>query len=76
MTLLSIFLLDYFDSTYIKVCVGLIVFSIVLDIVWLCMYASTFWSPPIVSEHSQGEVVYLRFIVLFTLIILVIKVLV
>ena len=49
MTALSIFVLNYFDSTYLKICASLTGASIALDFVWLIMYAGSYWSLPLLS---------------------------
>ena len=37
--------MNFFDKVYIRLTLGLIVISIILDIVWLIMYAKNKWSP-------------------------------
>lgn len=73
-TILSIFLLNYFDTTYIKICMGLTSISIVLDLIWLMAYAGDYWSPPTSGMHSQNQTATLRFIVLFTVLLMAAKV--
>lgn len=72
--ILSIFLLNYFDTTYIKICMGLAAISIVLDLIWLMTYAGDHWSPPVNGVYSQNQTGTLRFIVLFTVMMMFAKV--
>ena len=44
-TVMSIFLLNYFDNTYLKLCGGISALSVVTDFAWLIMYSGSFWSP-------------------------------
>ena len=53
MTVSSIFLLDYFDKTYIKICGTLTSISSVVDFVWLIMYGGSYWNPSKFSEHNS-----------------------
>lgn len=73
-TILSIFLLKYFDSGYLRICVGLTSISIVMDLIWLMIYAGNYWSPPANSEFSQMQVPTLRAIVFFTILLMAAKV--
>lgn len=72
--ILSIFLLNYFDTVYIKICMGLTSISIVLDLIWLMAYAGDHWSPPLNGIYSQNQTGTLRFIVLFTIVMMCAKV--
>lgn len=72
--LLSIYLLNHFDNVYIKLCLALISISEVLDIIWLFMYAGLKWNPPEVGNNASYQTQYLRFIVFFTVVIIIIKV--
>jgi len=45
-SLLSIYFLGVFDKLYVRMTLGLIVTSIVMDIVWLILYAGIKWNPP------------------------------
>ena len=72
--LLSIYLLNHFDNLYIKLVLVLTAVSEVLDIIWLFMYASQKWNPPTVGNDSTYYLEYLRFIVFFTIVIIIIKV--
>ena len=72
--ILSIFLLNYFDTTYIKICMGLAAISIVMDLIWLMTYAGDHWSPPVNGVYSQNQTGTLRFIVLFTVMMMFAKV--
>lgn len=72
--LLSIYLLNHFDNIYIKFTLGTLALSLVLDIIWLFMYASQKWNPPKVGNNSSYETQYLRFIVFFTVVVIILKV--
>ena len=65
--------MNFFDKVYIRFALGLIAISIILDFVWLIMYAGSKWSPPEVSNNSSYEVGYMRFIVFLTIMLLIIK---
>ena len=65
---MSIFTLNYFDSTYLKLSTGLAAVSIAADFTWLIMYGGSFWSLPALSQHNSADSGYLKFIVLLTLI--------
>jgi hypothetical protein len=41
---MSMFVLDYFDKTYLKITAALTGVSIITDFVWLIMYAGSYWS--------------------------------
>lgn len=73
-TAMSVFMLNYFDNTYLKLCAGLAGSSVAADFTWLIMYGGNFWSPPVLSEHSSAESGYLKFIVLLTLVNIAAKV--
>lgn len=72
--LLSIYLLNQFDQIYIRLTLALLSISEILDVLWLFMYASQTWNPPTVGNNSSGQVGYLRFIVFFTICIVLLKV--
>lgn len=74
MTILSIFFLNFFDTTYIKICCGLTFISIILDLIWLIMYAADYWSPPTTGVHSQNQTGILRLVVFFTIVMMCAKV--
>jgi hypothetical protein len=71
---MSVFTLDYFDSTYLKLSAGLSGVSIAADFTWLIMYGGSYWSLPALSEHNSADSGYLKFIVLLTLINIAAKV--
>lgn len=71
---MAVFLFNYFDSTYLKLCGGLASISVVADFTWLIMYAGSFWSLSALSEHSSAESGYLKLIVLLTLVNIAAKV--
>ena len=52
---------------------GLILASIVLDVVWLCLFASQKWNPPSVGNDSIFEAGFLRFVVFFTAFLIPVK---
>lgn len=54
--LLSIYLLNHFDNLYIKLSLVLLGVSEVLDIIWLFMYASQKWNPPMVGNDPTYQV--------------------
>lgn len=72
--LLSIYLLNHFDNIYIKFTLGFLILSEVLDIIWLFMYAGQKWNPPQVGNDSSYQTQYLRFIVFFTVVVIILKV--
>lgn len=72
--LLAIYLLNHFDSTYIKVTITMLIISLILDFIWLFMYANQKWNPPSVGNDSTYQQAYMRFIVFFTVCIIVLKV--
>ena len=59
---------------YIRLTLVLLSISEILDILWLFMYASQTWNPPTVGNNSSGQVGYLRFIVFFTICLIMLKV--
>ena len=67
-------MLNHFDNVYIKLSLALIAISEVLDVVWLFMYADQNWNPPQVGNNASYLTDYLRFIVFFTVVIIMIKV--
>lgn len=74
MTSLSVFMFNYFDSTYLKLCGALSSISIIADFTWLIMYGGSYWSLSPLSQHSSAESGYLKLIVLLTLINIAAKV--
>lgn len=66
--------MNFFDKVYIRLTLGLIIISIILDIVWLIMYAKNKWSPNQVSNTSIYELGYNRFIVFFTILLIPLKI--
>lgn len=44
--------MNFFDKPYIRLTLALIVTSIVLDLVWLVMYAGPKWNQSTVSNNS------------------------
>jgi hypothetical protein len=54
---------------------GLTSMSIILDLIWLMIYAGDYWSPPAIGVHSQNLTGTLRFIVFFTVLFMFAKVL-
>lgn len=72
--MLSIYLLNHFDNVYIKFTLAVLALSLVLDIIWLFMYASQKWNPPQVGNDSSYQTQYLRFIVFFTVVVIILKV--
>ena len=66
--------MNFFDRIYIRLALALIVASVVLDIVWLIMYASSKWNPSSVSNTSEYQIGYMRFIVFFTVALIPLKI--
>lgn len=66
--------MNFFDPTYIRLTFALTSLSICLDIFWLVMYAGPKWSPSSVSNNSEYQLAYMRFIVFFTIILIPIKI--
>jgi hypothetical protein len=52
--ILSIFVMNQFDSVCIKFSLGLLIVSELLDMIWLFMNAKDFWNPPAVGISSKG----------------------
>ena len=71
--LLSLYLLNFFDKVYIRFTLALTAASVVLDLVWLILYAQVKWNPPTVSNESIYRVGYTRFIVFFTVALIPLK---
>lgn len=72
--ILSIFLVNYFDRQFVRVCLLLNGVSIVLDIVWLCVHFGTWSSPPSVSPLFAGFKGGYIFTLVMTIILLVAKI--
>ena len=72
--LLSIYLMNFFDRVYIRLTLALIAISVVLDFVWLIMYAGPKWNPPSVGNETIYQVGYTRFIVFFTVALIPLKI--
>lgn len=72
--MLSIYLMNFFDRVYIRLTLALTVVSIVLDLVWLILYAGPKWNPATVSNSSVYQLGYQRFIVFFTVALIPLKV--
>jgi len=66
--------MNFFDRTYIRLTLSLVIASIVLDFVWLAMYAGPKWSPSSVSNNTIYQIGYMRFIIFFTIILIPIKI--
>lgn len=66
--------MNYFDKIFIRLTLGLLSVSVVLDIVWLIMYSKAKWSPPAVANESIYQLGYTRFIVFFTIVLIPIKI--
>jgi hypothetical protein len=71
---MSIFTLNFFDSTYLKLSSALTGVSVVADFVWLVMYSGSYWSPSVLSEHNLSDSGYLKLIILLTIINIAVKV--
>ena len=66
--------MNYFDRIFIRLTLGLLSVSVVLDLVWLIMYSKVKWNPPTVANESIYQVGYTRFIVFFTIVLIPIKI--
>ena len=66
--------MNFFDWVYIRLTLALILVSIVLDLVWLIMYAGTKWNPAAVSNSTIYQLGYQRFIVFFTVALMPVKI--
>lgn len=66
--------MNFFDRPYIRLTLALIVASVILDLVWLILYASSKWNPSDVSNNSIYQVGYMRFIVFFTIALIPLKI--
>lgn len=66
--------MNFFDKVYIRLTLALLAVSVILDLVWLIMYAGQKWSPPSVSNTSEYEVGYMRFIIFFTVVLIPLKI--
>jgi TRAP-type C4-dicarboxylate transport system permease small subunit len=67
------FLMNFFDRSYIKFTMVFVGASILFDILWLILYTSSKWNPSTVSNNAIYQVKYMRFIVFFTIILIPIK---
>ena len=72
--LMFIFLMNQLDSVYLKFTLTLLIVSEVLDMIWLFMNASDYWSPPQQSTNSSTEAGYLKFIVVLTFVGIFVKI--
>ena len=72
--ILSIFVMNQFDSVCIKFSLGLLIASELLDMIWLFMNANDFWNPPSVGTSSKGESGYLKFIIVLTFVGIFVKI--
>jgi len=66
--------MNFFDKIYINLTLALTVISVVLDLVWLIMYAGPKWSPSTVSNTTIYQIGYMRFIVFFTVALIPLKI--
>lgn len=73
-SMLSLYLMNFFDRIYIRFTLGLNVISILVDFLWLIMYAGSKWSPSTISNNSIYQLGYMRFIVFFTIILIPLKI--
>ena len=71
--LLSIYLMNFFDKVYVRLALALLGASILLDLVWVIMEGGSKWNPPKVSNSSVYMVGYQRFIVFFTVTLIIVK---
>jgi heme/copper-type cytochrome/quinol oxidase subunit 2 len=53
---------------------GFVGFSILFDVLWLILYASSKWNPSVVSNNAIYQIKYMRFIIFFTIILIPIKI--
>ena len=65
---MEMFILNYFDNTYLRIWGSLTGVSIFIDFVWLFVYSGSYWSPGPFSENSSSQSKYLKLIVFLTLI--------
>lgn len=72
--LMLIFFMNQLDSTYIKFTLGLLVFSEVMDIVWLFLWSATYWNLPAVGTISRALGGYMKLIVILTYIGVFVKI--
>lgn len=72
--LMLIFFMNQLDSTYIKFTLGLLVFSEVMDIVWLFLWSATYWNLPVVGTISRALGGYMKLIVILTYIGVFVKI--
>jgi membrane protease YdiL (CAAX protease family) len=66
--------MNFFDKSYIRLTLALIASSVVLDLLWLLMYASSKWNPSTVSNNTIYQIGYMRFIVFFTIMLIPLKI--
>jgi hypothetical protein len=52
-SILLIYILSSFDRVYLRFTFLLIVFSLITDITWMALYASSWWNPKISSENPS-----------------------
>lgn len=65
--------MNFFDRVYIQFTLGIIAVSVLLDLVWMIMYAGQKWNPPEIGDDSIYQTGYLRFIVFFTAVLMIVK---
>lgn len=69
-SVLLIFIIINVDRTYIRVTLGILIMSVVTDLLWMAVYAGKLWSPPTLSEYPRMTETFRRvcLVVTFTLI--------
>ena len=72
--LMLIFFMNQLDSIYMKFTLGLLIFSEVLDVIWLFMNSNTYWNLPKVGPFSQVMAGYMKIIIVLTFVGLFIKI--
>ncbi len=73
LSILSIFVLNYFDSVHVKVSLALAVCSLIMDLVWLILYTGSWFNPPAYSELNSRMAPYYQFCVVMTIALIVLK---
>lgn len=51
---LSIFILNYFDRVYVRVCMLLTGLCLLTDLIWIVFFSGSYWDPPKVSMFANS----------------------
>ena len=68
--MLLIFIIVNVDRTYVRVTLGILLMSVLTDILWMAMYAGKLWSSPLRSEYPQFTETFRRICLIITLVLI------